>query len=426
MGVSQAAPSQSPWYAEVTRYQWYVLAVASAGWMFDTFEGQIFNLTRGQMLADLLGAAPGSAEAKRWGDLFLAVFLLGGTLGGIGFGTLADRFGRKRMMAVTILVYSVFSGLTSLASELWQVAVLRFLVALGVGGEWSVAAALVAEVFPARARARASGIFHATSILGIWLAAVAGLAVGAQWRGAYLLGVLPALLVFWVRRGVEEPVRSGGSPQEAQRQGSFRELFGDSRWRRHALLGLLLAAVGLGTFWGVTVAGQDLTQELLVRQGVSAETANARGKFAYGIVETFGGGLGLLSFGPLAERLGRRAAFAWLHAAAALVVPLTCWGPQTYGQMLCVLPVFGFVTFGMHAGYAVYFPELFPGHLRGTGVGLCFNGGRLLAAPMLWLSAELKGAMGLRPAVALLSGLFLLGLLVVWYLPETKGKPLPE
>ena len=193
-----------------------------------------------------------------------------------------------------------------------------------------------------------------------------------------------------------------------------------------ALLGLLLAAVGLATFWGVTVAGQDLMENLLVRLGSDAEGATQRAKFAYGIVETAGGGLGLLSFGPLAERLGRRGAFAVMHVLALVIVPITCFLPQTEMQMLCVLPVFGFFTLGIHAGYAIYFPELFPSRLRATGSGVCFNGGRLVAAPMLWFSGELKAWAGLQQAVTLLGLLFALGLVLIVFLPETKGQPLPE
>jgi MFS family permease len=415
-----------PWYAGVTRYQWLVLAVASAGWLFDAFEGQLFNITRGDMLPGLLGAARDSPEVRRWGDRLLAAFLLGGTLGGVLFGSLADRVGRKPTMAVTILFYSVFSGLTYFADELWQVAALRFLVALGVGGEWAVAAALVAEVFPPRARAHASGIFHATSVFGTWLAALAGLAVGSEWRYAYLVGVLPALLVLWVRVSVKEPERWEAA-RAAGTRGSFRELFGDPLWRWRAVVGVLLATVGLGTFWGVTVAGQDLTRELLVRSGVSGDVAAERAKFAYGIVQVAGGGLGLVCFGPLAERLGRRWAFTLMHAAALVIVPVTCYLPRTYGEMLLVLPLYGFFTLGIHAGYAVYFPELFPDRLRATGAGVCFNGGRLLAAPVLWLSGDLKAWTGSLPdAVTVLSSLFAVGLVLVWLLPETKGKPLPE
>lgn len=425
--MSTPRPDQ-PWYAGVTRSEWLVLTIASAGWVFDAFEGQLFNLTRAQMLGDLLDASRREGDVRRWGDLFLAVFLVGGTFGGILFGSLADRLGRKPTMSLTILFYSVFSGLSFFATELWHVAALRFLVAMGVGGEWAVAAALVAEVFPDRARARASGIFHATSVLGTWLAAGAGLLVGSEWRYAYLIGVLPALLVLWVRVGVEEPVRWRKAEAESRRMGSFQDLFGHAAWARRALFGLALAAVGLGTFWGVTVAGQDLTLDLLIRNGMSPERAAPRAKFAYGIVQALGGGLGLLAFAPVAERIGRRGAFALMQILALAIVPVACYVPQTYGQMLMILPFYGFFTISSHAGFAVYFPELFPDHLRATGAAVCFNGGRLLAAPILWASAELKAmpSLDLRSAVTLLSTLFLVGVAILAFLPETKGRPLPE
>jgi MFS family permease len=437
--AAPAAPA-APWYAEVTRYQWLVLVIASAGWVFDAFEGQLYNLTRQDLLRELLAGADAGRQ-KFWGDLLLAVFLVGGTLGGVLFGTLADRFGRKPAMAATILFYSIFSGLTCFATAIWQIAALRFLVAMGVGGEWAVAASLVAEVFPARPRARAGGIFHGTSVMGTWLAAAAGLIVGTHWRYAYLIGVVPALLVFWVRSRVREPERwrqaslqervaaaeaPAGEPR--RRLGSFRELFGVPTWATRAIFGLLLAAVGLGTFWGVVVAGQDLTRELLLRTGVDAATAAQRAKLAYGFVQAVGMGAGFLCVGPLAERIGRRGMFLLMHLCAAAIVPITCYAPHTYGQMLMLLPVFGFFTGGIHAGYAIYFPELFPNHLRATGAGVCFNGGRLVAAPLLWASAWLKGLPGvdLRMAVTILGSLFLVGAFLLLFLPETKGRPLPE
>lgn len=424
----EALPGESTnWYAEVTGYQWLVLVIASAGWVFDAFEGQLFNLTRQDMLRELLGAGNAAAQ-KFWGDLFLAVFLLGGTFGGVVFGSLADRFGRKLAMTASILFYSLFSGLMFLATALWQVAALRFLVAVGVGGEWAVAAALVAEVFPSRARARASGIFHATSVAGTWLAAIAGMLVGMHWRYAYVLSVVPALLVLWVRTSIREPERWVKADAQRRNMGSFRELFGDPRWRNRAIFGLLLAAVGLGTFWSIVVAGQDLTRELLRRTGHDLQTSAQRAKFAYGIVQAIGMGIGFLCVGPVAERIGRRGAFLLWHLCAVVIVPITCYLPHTYTQMLLILPVFGFFTGGIHAGYAIYFPELFPNHLRATGAGVCFNGGRLVAATMLWVSAELKALPGvdLRLAVTILSALYLLGAAILLMLPETKGQPLPE
>jgi MFS family permease len=420
-----SAPESAPWYRGVTGYQWLVLLLASAGWVFDVYEGQIFNVTREQLLKEVLPSGSPPSLIRYYGDVFLGVFLIGGALGGVAFGFLADRWGRRPTLVVTILVYSLFSGLTFFARELWHVGVLRFLVAAGVGGEWSVAATLVAEVFPSRSRAQASSIFHASSILGTWLATLAALAVGTEWRLVYLLGVLPALLIVAVRAGVSEPktwMHAGGSA------GSVWELLADPRWLTRAVGGLLLAAVGLGTFWGVTVAGQDLAREMLVGQGVAPDEAERSARFAYGIVQTAGGGLGLLAFGPLSVRWGRRGTFIVMQLAALAVVPVTCYVPREYWQLLLLLPLYGFFTLGIHAGYAVYFPELFPTRLRATGAGFCFNGGRVVAASALFFSGWLKArpGMDLRLAVTLLSSLFLFGILIALLLPETKNQPLPE
>src|SRR5690349_15882390 len=161
------------WYHGITRYQWLVLAIASLGWIFDVFEGQIFVAGQKQVLGELV---PGAAEGdiNYYGNLINGFFLAGGALGGVLFGVLSDRIGRVRTMVLTILVYSLFTGLSALAQTWWQVAVCRFLVALGTGGEWAVASAYVAEVFPPRARAWSLAIFHGSSVLGTYLAIAAG------------------------------------------------------------------------------------------------------------------------------------------------------------------------------------------------------------------------------------------------------------
>ena len=420
---------QPKWYSTVTRYQWIVLVVASLGWVFDAFEGQLYNLTRADMLPDLLHVGADDALVKIWGERFLGIFLLGGTLGGWVFSSLADRWGRNPVMALTILFYSVFSGLTAFASEIWQVGALRFLVAMGVGGEWAVGAALVAEVFPKAARERAGGIFHATSVVGLWLAAGAGLFVGAQWRTAYMLGVVPALLVLWVRLSIREPQSWREAKQtKAARMGSFRELLGDPRWRPRAICGALLAMAGLATFWGVVVAGQNLAADLLKLLG--DPDWDRKSKIAFGFIQAAGAGAGMLSFGPLSARWGSKRTFVLMHVVALLLTPLVCWAPwllRSYGLLLVLLPVFAFFAQSIHAGYAVYFPTLFPTHLRATGSGFCFNTGRILASPvLLWLSAWLKSVFSLRTAITCLGGFFLLGLVMLLFLPETKGQDLPE
>ncbi len=150
-------PDDKPWYAGITRYQWLVLAIACAGWIFDVFESQTFAITKDQLLPEILAGS--GRNADNWGEILFAVFLLGGTVGGLAAGSLADRFGRRPILIVTILLYSLFSGLTFFATQLWEVTALRFLVAIGVGGEWAVAASLVAEVFPTRAAPKLRGSF---------------------------------------------------------------------------------------------------------------------------------------------------------------------------------------------------------------------------------------------------------------------------
>ncbi len=424
--MSHSSEQPVRWYHGVTPYQWLVLVLASAGWVFDVFEGQIYAITRVEMLTDILGDQASKENMDFYADLFLAVFQLGGTFGGILFGSLADRYGRRSMLIATILTYSIFSGLTYFADSLFMVGALRFLVAVGVGGEWAVAAALVAEEFPARARAQAGGIFHATSILGTWMAGLAGLAVGDQWRYAYLLGIAPALLVVAIRFQLKETQPSSPTPTGSATRGNLIELFKHPLWRRRAIFGMLLATTGLATFWAVTIAGLDLTRKLLVDQGATAADAQSAAKFAYGIVETAGGGLGLLAFGPLAAWWGRRQTFWAFQLGGVIVVPIVCFLPTTYEQLLAALPVYGFFTLGMHAGFAIYFPELFPASLRATGAGFCFNGGRMVTSFVLLFSGWLKATVGLHLGLSLLALLFVPGMLIVLLLPETKDQPLPE
>jgi len=426
--MSQELDNNTKWWQGISRYEWLVLVIACAGWIFDIYEGQIFNLTRNDMLGDILGKEPGSGEVKKYGDWFLGVFLLGGTFGGLLFGSLADRHGRRSIMIITILMYSVFSGLTFFATELWHVTVLRFLVAMGVGGEWAVAAALVAEVFPKRARAQASSIFHASSVIGTWLAALAAIAVGSNWEYAYLVGVIPALLVVWVRISLKEPEKWKQARQETAasplKAGSFRELLLDKAWSGRAIGAMLLAAVGLGTFWAVTVAGQNLAEETLLENGVDPQTASQKAKFAYGIVQTVGSGFGLVLFGPISARIGRKKAFVLFHVAAFIMTPIACFAPTNYGMLLAILPIFGFFTLGMHAGYAVYFPELFPSRLRATGTSFGFNGGRVIAVSVLVLSGVIKESMDLPVAMTWLSLFFLLGAVIILFMPETRDQEL--
>jgi MFS family permease len=437
------------WYEGVTGYQWLVLALASLGWVFDVFEGQIFVASMTEAMPALLGGAATPGAVAYYNNVALGAFLLGGAAGGVLFGVLGDRIGRKRAMTWTILTYSAFTCLSALSQTWWQLAGFRFLVALGVGGEWAVASALVAEVFPLRSRAWAQSIFHASSVLGTYLAVAAGAVVVAHaslpltlpgvgtwevpgWRVGFLLGAVPALLIVWVRVGLREPeawlraaVRASGGAQA----GSVGELFAPGL-RRRTLVGVGLAAVGLATFWGTHIYGKNVLRDAFAASatGPAGAVLLKRAEMLGMFLVTTGGGLGLLAFGPISERLGRRGAFL-LFLLGGLASSLVLFRSAVpVAALYVLLPAFGFLTLGMHAGFAVYFPELFPTRLRGTGGGFCFNVGRLLAAPVLLLSGWLQKERGLsvEASAALLSFLFVPGALLLLFAPETRGRDLPE
>ncbi|MCI0358270.1 MAG: MFS transporter [Planctomycetaceae bacterium] len=449
-----------PWYSGITGYQWLVLAIASLGWIFDVFEGQVFVASMNEAMPSLLPPGTPPESIQLYNNVALGAFLAGGALGGVLFGALGDRIGRARTMVLTILMYSLFTCLTAFAQTWWQVAVLRFLVALGVGGEWAVASAMVAEVFPPRARAWSGAIFHGSSVFGTYLAVAAGTWIVANpalgWRWGFAVGALPALLTIWIRWQLREPetwerdraqrtAAAGNLPAATKQAGRLRDLFAPTIASR-TLLGFSLAVIGLATFWGVHIYGKDFLlhrartrAELLA--GLAAEapasarqaawqthqTSIKRAEMWGMFLTTTGGGLGLLAFGPVCEWLGRRMAFVVFHAGG-LVMGLVLF--QTHyrysdAALAGLLVLFGFWTLGMHAGYAIYFPELFPTRLRSLGAGFCFNFARFTTAVMLVVSGWLQqSGVSFETSGTALSFLFLAGAAIAWLGPETKGTTL--
>jgi MFS family permease len=436
-------PTPAPWYSGITRYQWLVLTIASLGWIFDVFEGQIFVASMNEALPSLLPPGTSDATSKLFNNIALGAFLAGGALGGVVFGALGDRIGRARTMVITILVYSLFTCLTAFAQTWWQMAALRFLVALGVGGEWAVASAMVAEVFPPKARAWSGAIFHGSSVLGTYLAVAAGALIVNDprlgWRVGFAVGALPAFLTLWIRWQLREPetwvaAQKAGGGQHAA--GRITDLLAAGIWQR-TLLGFSLAVVGLATFWGVHIYGKDFARrraqhEINDRSGFVSKQSyqqELKSREMWGMfVTTTGGGLGLLAFGPFCEWIGRRRAFIHFHIGGLIMglLMFTTYQRWPTPVFYLLLMLFGFWTLGMHAGYAIYFPELFPTRLRSLGAGFCFNFARLTAAAILVVVGLLQSqGVSFERSGALLSLLFLAGVSIAWFGPETKGTTLP-
>jgi MFS family permease len=448
-----AGPSHSlPWWRELTRYHWFVLVVASLGWLFDTMDQQLFNLARKPAITALLQTEPSDPRVSEFGGYTTSIFIMGWALGGLIFGILGDRIGRVKTMVLTILLYSIFTGLSALSLGVMDFALYRFLTGLGVGGEFAVGVALVAETMPERARPHALGWLQAFSAFGNMLAAASVLvlsqfqASGAlskqwSWKVMFLIGIVPALLALPIMRRLKEPERWKAAAQDGKRQqlGSIRELFGTPLWRRHTIVGMLLAFAGVFGLWGIGFFSFDLIRSVfrpgLEAQGLSGDELEGQLTFWTSItslLQNFGSFLGVYAFSRFAHVVGRKPAFAVGFVLAPLSTAFTFWFLRDWVDVLWMIPIMGFCQLTVFGGYAIYFPELFPTRLRSTGTSFCYNVGRFVAALGPFTFGVLVGRVfkdypePMRYGGVTMCVFFLVGLLALPFAPETKGKPLPE
>ncbi|GIX02586.1 MAG: hypothetical protein KatS3mg112_1523 [Thermogutta sp.] len=275
MSDANATGSREKWYRLLTGYHWFVLIVCTAGWAFDTFDQQLFNLARQPAIRDLLGTATPDV-VNFYGGLATAVMLVGWATGGIVFGIMGDKIGRAKTMVLTVACYSLFTGLSAFSFGLWDFLLYRFIAGLGIGGQFGLGTAIVAETLPDRARPHALGFLQAFSALGNISAGVVGIVFsqlllagyisGQTWRWMFGVGVLPAVLIVFIMFWLKEPERWKQAVAEGkagkQKAGSLVELFGDPRWRVRAIVGIILAAAGVIGLWGIGVFGVDLVQSI--------------------------------------------------------------------------------------------------------------------------------------------------------------------
>jgi MFS family permease len=423
------------WYRSDTPYQWLVLFVAWLGWVFDSMDSTIYALVMQPALHELLHTEAGThAESNVigwYGGIVFSIFLIGWAVGGIAFGVIADRFGRTKSLILTILIYAVFTGLAALSHTWWELAVYRFMTAVGIGGEWAAGAALVAEVWPEEKRTKAAGILQSAWAAGFLLAAVVNVMMrDYSWRWLFVVGAAPAVVALLVRLWVREPAKWVNARAEEVRAGPgghsrIRQLFSGDLLRP-TLVGSGLAFVAVFGLWGATNWTPTLVRSLPDLKDVDDAMRTTYVSYAT-IMLNVGALVGYLSFGPLADWLGRRATFALMCLGSLLMVPATFLVPSSYAHLMVVLPVLGFFNNGIFSGFPIYLPELFPTWLRATGAGFCFNAGRVLASagPFVtgWMVVTLGSFGRAASAVALV---YVLGLVAVLFAPETKGLPLPE
>jgi SHS family sialic acid transporter-like MFS transporter len=441
----------SRWHRGISRGQWLALAAALLGWMFDGFEQGIVPLLARPALVDLLHlrdedrlAAEASDATVRaaavirvdrevgdWNGKITAAFLLGAALGGWLFGWLGDRIGRVSAMALSVLVYSAFTGLCGLVQGAWQLAGIRFLAALGMGGEWALGVALVMETWPGEARPVLAGLIGAAANVGFFLTGLAvmalektGLHVDAGgWRWVLGICAFPALLTFLLRLYVPESEKWAHAARSGPRPG-LDAIFAPAVWRR-TLLGALLAGIPLICTWG----GIQLIPLWVKQQTGDQRLVNyAQMGAAAGAVA--GAILGAL----LGQRVGRRKAYFVLCLGSLCVAGYLFRGPLLRGQevdwrFFAVVTLVGALSASFYGWLPLYLPELFPTRIRATGQGFGYNAGRIIAAGGALSTSFLMTNVfhgSYAQAGATITLIYLVGMAVIWLAPETRGQPLPE
>lgn len=442
-GATAAAKASEP----VTVYHWLVIAIASAGWLFDCMDQRIFALSREPALREILGAGTGDAAIRGWGGWATAAMMIGWATGGIIFGMMSDRLGRVKTMVATLLIYSGFTGLSGIAHSVEAFLAYRFLVGLGVGGMFGAATTLVAESVPVRIRALALGSLQALSACGNIIGSLISTQIQpgqadvmfgmSGWRIMFFIGVLPAVLVVPMVFVLREPEQWKAAKERAKNAaggpvaiGSMGDLFRNATWRRNLLVGVCLGLAGMAGLWGIGFFSPELVSTALKGEP-QAVVDNVRG---YGTaLQDVGAFLGIMAFTAVATLVGRRPAFLISFSLCLGVTIYVFNNLRTGTDAYWMLPMMGFAQLSVFGGYAIYFPELFPTRLRGTGVGFCYNTVRYLAAAfpplLMFLNQQLISqgvAEPFRKAATILSFIFVLGLVALIWAPETKGRPLPE
>lgn len=425
----------------VTPYHWLVVIIASCGWLFDCMDQRLFILGRESALKELLSSDPqGLAALKTHIGYATTSMILGWATGGIIFGMMSDRVGRVKTMVATLLIYSGFTGLSGVAHSWVDFTVYRFLVGLGIGGMFGAATTLVAESVPVNFRAMALGSLQALSALGNIIGSLVSLQIppGAQdylggyagWRVLFFVGIVPSLLIVPIIFVLKEPqswlkARADAAAGVLQRGniGSPVELFRDPRWRRNTVVGLFLGVSGMIGLWGIGFFSPELISTAL--KGAPQDVVD-RVRGLGTAFQDVGSFLGMITFTVVAAYLSRRLAFLGALLLSMVVTMFVFRSLNSAADAYWMLPMMGFAQLAVFAGYSIYFPELFPTRLRGTGVGFCYNTVRYLAAPAPILFGYLATLMSFRTAAVAMSAIYLVGVVALIWAPETQGKPLPE
>jgi MFS transporter, SHS family, sialic acid transporter len=419
----EAAENRPVTDARLSRAQWMVLLASFLGWLFDGYEQGLFPLIARPALQNILDSAVvNDGLIGQWMGGVTAAFLIGAALGGLVFGWLGDRIGRIRAMSLSILAYSLLTGLGYFVQTPWELAAVRFASALGMGGQWALGVALVMECWPEKWRPWLAGAMGIAANMGFLLVGVTARlhpVTSQSWRWIMLVGAMPALLVFFIMFAVPESARWLAAARSAQNN-PVREIFSPSL-RKNTLLALVLASVALIGTWGTVQWLPAWADQLTGKTNLSAK-ANTQMFTALGAI------FGAWTAPLIGARLGRRPAYCMLCFASLILSGVLFHFVHEFSEIFLAMAfLVGASTASFYGWFPLYFPELFPTRVRATGQGFCYNSGRIFAAVGALTQGQLVAHFNgsYARAGAIVSLIYVVGIAAIFLAPETKGKPLP-
>lgn len=436
------------WYHGLTPRHWRVLTASFLGWVFDGYESYALFITMPFVLKAMLSASQ-MADRAVYAGVAIAVTLLGWGIGGMAGGVLADYVGRKRMMIWSVFFYAVFTGLTAFATNFWMFCFLRFITGFAMGSEWSTGVALLAETWPNRARPKGAGFLQSGFGFGTLIAALVWLLLsqtqplGANtWRLVFVVGALPALFCLYIRRAIDESEQwveavrkqrwaatasaTNGTPtRAATRPFTLTEIFRDPESRRRTLLAFLLSLSTTVGWWAISSWLPSFAVATAKAEGLA--TPDIFGLRA-ALIYTTGAVVAYVLSGFVADALGRRKYLFFTYLGALVTTAITYLGGLSTDALLIAAFVNGFFTLGCaYSWMAIYPAELFACSVRATAAAFIFNAARLIAWVFPIVAGTLIQTFGSIPRAAMtLGAIYVIGLVVPWFMPETRGEPLPE
>lgn len=434
-----------PWYRSLNRSQWKTLLATNLGWLFDGYETYALILTVGVALRQLLDPSE-YTQIPVFAGTVIAITLLGWGLGGMIGGILADYIGRKRMMMYAIAAYSVMTGLSALSQDWITFAVARFLVGVAIGSEWATGASMVAELWPDRHRGKGAGLMQCGLGIGFFLASLIWLVVAPlgedAWRYMYVIGVLPALLTLWIRRGIpESPLwqrtnerrraalgrRRSGAVLEGEDAALTRftivDLFAEPALARRTVIVFLMSLTTTVGWWGISTWVPPFIGSTAAKAGMVGPQWASYAGMAY----TAGAIAGYVSFGFLADAFGRRRVTMTFFVLALVLTPILFLWTQDLTLLLILACINAFFSNGQYSWMPVWLPELYPTRMRATAMAFAFNAPRFIA----FLGPLVAGTLivqfgGFGQAATILALIYIVGIAAAPFLPETRGQALPE